>query len=345
MAGANTYSGDTTISHGTLQLGASNVLPDGVGYGNVAVNSPGTLDLNGFSDTLGGLAGSGTVDSTSGNVTLTVGNNNASSTFSGIIQNSGGSLTLTKLGTGTLTLVGHNTYSGNTTILDGTVSVSDNNNLGAATALLILDHGTLLQTASFTTSRLVRLDSGGGTMNIADGVTRVQAGIVSGVGKLTKIGQGTWEPTATNTYEGGTDLLAGTLIQRASGNLGPQPVTTDPFSNFLYVDNGAQLLVDATYSAFPGRGLYIGVGGAVYGETVGKTNFRQGPLVNPLGVTTGSLTIDTPRHPGTGRHQHVHGHRHRAPRRSEHQPGCEPGECQQRRHLETGSRVGNRRRT
>ncbi len=192
-----------------MRLGLSNVIPDGAGYGDVVVNGSGTLDLNGSSDTLNGLSGDGTVDSTSGSAALIVGNNNASSTFAGLLQNSGGTLTLTKLGTGTITLSGHNMYSGNTTLQGGgTLSVSADNNLGAATALLILDNGTLLQTASFTSTRSVRLDSGGGTMNIATNMTRVQAGVVSGVGKLTKIGSGTWDPTATNTYQGGTDRPA-----------------------------------------------------------------------------------------------------------------------------------------
>ena len=293
LGASNSYVGNTAVLDGTLRLGANDVIPDGTGYGNVAVNGTGTLDLNGFRDTLNGLSGTGTVDSTSGSGTLTVGNNNATSTFSGIIQNNGGSLALTKLGSGTLTLAGQNTYSGDTTIQAGTISVSENNNLGAATATLILDNnGTLLQTGSFTTTRPVRLDSGGGTLNVVPGVTRIQAGIVSGVGQLTKIGEGTWEPTAINTYTGGTYLHEGTLIQHAAGNLGPQPGTVPFSSNYLYVDNGAHVLVDATYSAFPGRGLYIGDGGAVYGETAGQVNFRNGPMQNWPG-TTGGLTIDT----------------------------------------------------
>ncbi|MCY2987135.1 MAG: autotransporter-associated beta strand repeat-containing protein, partial [Planctomycetota bacterium] len=292
LSASNTYAGDTTVSGGTLRLGANDVIPDGTGHGNVAVNGTGTLDVNGFRDTLNGLSGNGTVDSTSGSGTLIVGNSNATSTFFGIIQNNGGSLALTKVGTGTLTLAGNNTYSGDTTIQAGTISISLNNNLGAATATLICDHGTLLQTASFTTTRPVRLDSGGGTLNVAPGVTRIQAGIVSGVGQLTKIGQGTWEPTAINTYTGGTYLHEGTLIHHTAGNLGPQPESSPYSSNYLYVDNGAHLLVDATYSAFPGRGLYVGVGGAVYGETSGQVNFRNGPMQNWPG-TSGGLTFVT----------------------------------------------------
>src|SRR5208283_1067510 len=72
LSGANTYSGATTISAGTLKLGASNVLPNGAGTGNVTDNS--TLDMAGFTDTINGLSGSGTVDNSTGTGnSLTVG--------------------------------------------------------------------------------------------------------------------------------------------------------------------------------------------------------------------------------------------------------------------------------
>ena len=87
LTGSNSYTGATTIdSGGTLQLGGSSGLPNGMMAGTVTVN--GTLDLNGYSPTLGGLAGSGTVTSTAaGSITLSAGNNDQSSTFSGVIQN------------------------------------------------------------------------------------------------------------------------------------------------------------------------------------------------------------------------------------------------------------------
>ncbi len=84
--------------------------------------------------TIGSLEGTG--DVFVGAQTLTVGSNNLSTIFSGVIQdggpagspNSGGSLT--KIGTGTLTLSGTNTYTGSTTvnagmlIVDGSVTTS-----------------------------------------------------------------------------------------------------------------------------------------------------------------------------------------------------------------------------
>jgi autotransporter-associated beta strand protein len=70
LTGSNSYTGSTTVNSGsTLRLGGSSVLPDGSGA--VAVTDNGTLDLDGYSPTLAGLSGSGTVTtSVSGLATL-----------------------------------------------------------------------------------------------------------------------------------------------------------------------------------------------------------------------------------------------------------------------------------
>jgi len=123
LSGANTYGGDTIITAGKLELGATGVIPDGSGKGNVLLT--GTLDLNSFSETINGLSGTGTVDTVAGGTpTLTVGGNDATSSFSGVIKNTAGSLALTKIGAGTLTLSGSNTYIGATTVNQGTLSLA-----------------------------------------------------------------------------------------------------------------------------------------------------------------------------------------------------------------------------
>ena len=129
LGAVNTYNGDTDVSAGGLGIGVTNALPDGAGKGNVTVSSGATLMLVGnVSDTINGLSGSGIVDlATIGSTgTLTVGGNNASSTFSGVIQNSavGSTLNLVKKGNGTLTLSGSSTYSGDTQINNGTVKLT-----------------------------------------------------------------------------------------------------------------------------------------------------------------------------------------------------------------------------
>jgi fibronectin-binding autotransporter adhesin len=110
---ANDYTGNTTVTAGTLRLGANNVIPHGAGgvAGNVTVN--GALDLNGKSDSINGLSGSGIIDNTgAATSTFTVGNNGQTTTFNGVIKSTTGNVNLNKVGDGTLTLGGANTFTG-----------------------------------------------------------------------------------------------------------------------------------------------------------------------------------------------------------------------------------------
>ncbi len=133
LSGNNSYSQSSTINAGTLRIGNANAIPTGVGKGDISVN--GILDLNANSITINGLLGGGTVDNLSGVLTyvLTAGNNNALGTFSGVIKNTSGTVGLSKIGSGTLTLNGNNTYTGNTTVSAGTLRVNGSLASGAVT--------------------------------------------------------------------------------------------------------------------------------------------------------------------------------------------------------------------
>jgi fibronectin-binding autotransporter adhesin len=88
LSGANTYSGATNVNAGTLQAGAANTFAPTSAF---TIASGATLSLNNFSETIGSLAGAGTV--TNGGIidrTLTTGGDNTSTAFSGVIQNGGG---------------------------------------------------------------------------------------------------------------------------------------------------------------------------------------------------------------------------------------------------------------
>ncbi len=152
LSTVNTYTGGTTINAGTLQLGAANAIPGSAFAGDVTVN--GTLDLNTFSEALNGLNGSGTVDTVAGGTpTLTVGANGDNGTFSGVIQNSIGTLALVKSGAGTETLSGANTYSGATTLSGGTLQIGNGGTTGA------LGAGTVNVTGASTTNAFNRTDA------------------------------------------------------------------------------------------------------------------------------------------------------------------------------------------
>ncbi len=89
-AAPNDYAGDTVIGAGaTLVMGAANQIPNGALKGNLGTN--GTLNLAGFDQTINGLSGAGTLSSSTGSPTLSLGGNNASATFTG---NTGGTLSL-----------------------------------------------------------------------------------------------------------------------------------------------------------------------------------------------------------------------------------------------------------
>jgi autotransporter-associated beta strand protein len=132
--GTNDYLGDTTVvkptlvtpnyANYTLHLGANDQIPHGLGKGNVTLDDKFTLD--GFSETINGLSGTatGVVDGGTGTPTLTLGDNDAAGSFSGVIRNTAGTLALTKTGSGTQTLGGANTYTGNTLVNAGTLALS-----------------------------------------------------------------------------------------------------------------------------------------------------------------------------------------------------------------------------
>ena len=117
--------------------------------------------------------------------------------FSGAGQIAGAA-SLTKSGTGMLTLLTSNSFSGGVLVTGGTLAITNDAALGNVAAFnatnLTLDGGTLLTTNSFTlgvnTNRGITLNSGGGTLAVTNASTLVVASKISG-GTLTKTGNGT----------------------------------------------------------------------------------------------------------------------------------------------------------
>ena len=170
---ANSYLGDTAIiansggSNGVVRLGASEVIPDATNSGTVSVGTNTTLDVNGFSEAIGGLAGAGVVDNrtASNAATLTVGANNQSTSFTGQISNSGtgATLALVKTGSGTLFLSNSSSaFSGGATLRGGRLVAGHANALGSGNILLQAsgtNRSTLVLSNLTMTGKTLTMDS------------------------------------------------------------------------------------------------------------------------------------------------------------------------------------------
>lgn len=216
LSGANTYTGRTQISGGTLRAGAANIFVTSSAH---SVASGATLDLNGFSQTIGSLASAGNV--TLGSATLTAGGDNSSSTFSGIISGGPGTqnTALIKEGTGTLTLSGANTYTGRTMISTGTLQAGAANTFSASGAHSISAGATLdLNGFNQTISSIAGMGNitlGSAKLTLAGLPSLASAsflGGISGSGELTKEGTFAQVLSGANTYHGTTHVNSGALV-------------------------------------------------------------------------------------------------------------------------------------
>ncbi len=240
LTGANSYGGITSIIDGTLSISADANLGTAPGSatpghlvidgGTLQATASFSLDAN-RGIALGDASGSGT-----GAIEVTDANNLS---YDGIVADNGtGADSLSKTGTGTLTLGGANSYTGITTISDGILSISADANLGAVPGSatpgnIVLDGGTLQATASFTlnANRGVALGastgSGSGSIDVTTGENLTYAGVLAdngtGADGLTKTGVGTLTLNGGSTHTGTTTVSDGTLA--GSGSLaGPLAV-------------------------------------------------------------------------------------------------------------------------
>ncbi|NII55029.1 autotransporter-associated beta strand repeat-containing protein [Luteibacter sp. SG786] len=227
LSGANTYTGGSTVTAGTLQAGSATAFG---GSGPVTVNAGATLDASTFKVTIGGLNGAG-------NVTLGTGGGlviNGNGTFSGAIG-----------GPGSVTVVGHSevmngcgsSYTGATTLSSATISTDCLANggqasgigaSGSAPANLTLSSGTLIYTGgSVAIDRGIQL-TGNGALSVSNAATTLGiGGTIQGTGQMQKLGSGTVEFGGTNTYTGGTYVRAGILRAGATNAFGTGYATLD----------------------------------------------------------------------------------------------------------------------
>lgn len=134
--------------------------PDSLDQVQFQLLGNGTMDLSALSQPsaiIGSLSGEGTVSLS--NRFLDIGNNNLDTTFSGVLQNSGG---VSKSGSGTLTLSGANTYGGGTTVTGGTLLVVNHSGSATGRGVVNVNSGTLGGSGIISGSATIGTGSGSG---------------------------------------------------------------------------------------------------------------------------------------------------------------------------------------
>lgn len=220
LSGNNAYSGGTTISTGTIKIGDNNAL----GTGSLKLGVSGTTASITFTSTdstdrtisnsLTTFAGSNwnTTFGSAGTGNLTFGNttsvalgssrtftvNNTWTSFANAFTGTGDGIT--KNGTGTLILLGANSYTGASTINAGTLQLGNGGSTGSLSTLSAI---TVNATLAFNR-----------TNTITQGTDF--AAVISGTGALIQAGSGNLILSGANSYTGATTINAGVL--RASNN-------------------------------------------------------------------------------------------------------------------------------
>jgi len=258
LSGANTYTGATTINGGTIRTDAANSLSSASAV-TLADTSGVTLDLNGFNQTIGSLAGGGTTGGnvTLGSATLTAGGNNTSTTFGGTMTGTGG---FTKTGSGTLTITNSLGYTGATTINNNSTLQLGNGSTS----------GNLTGTSGVTNN---------GTLAFNQAADTTFAAAITGSGNVTVSGTGRTILTNTgNSYSGNTTINSGATLQLGNG------VSNGNLTGTNLTNNGTLAFNQGTDTTF---NRTITGSGAVTVSGPGKTTLTANNTYN--GATTINL--------------------------------------------------------
>jgi len=293
----NTYSGDTTVSGGTLALGHVNAILNSTldtgSFGTQAVTftATGTNTYN-----LGGLKGAD--DLAIGANSISVGANNQSTSFTGVIGTGAGGLI--KVGTGSLTLGGANSYTGTTTLSGGTLVLdytAANNSKIATGAALVLNSGTLQldrsttptgtftqAVASTTVNGPVSIVRSGGTSTLTlNAITRNAGGLLN----LGAASLATTDTNNTNGILGPWATIAGSDFATSvdSGAADTTITTITAYTGYTDIDASGSILADGATTNV--RLNAVGSGGNI---VLGAATTTVNTLLQGTGT---AATVDT----------------------------------------------------
>ena len=315
LSGANTYTGGTNLYSGVLNLGSTGALGSSGAIGMFG----GTLQFTSINK-----ADYSSRLSLEPFQAYNFDTNGQTVTLASPLTSGGGSLN--KIGTGTLTLTGANTYSNGTTVNAGTLAVSGSGTLGASSCPLTVD-GTLagvilnLGTTSQTVGDVYLLNGAtisgsaglgtlsGATFNVLSGSINA---ILAGPGSLTMSTTGTAVTlSGANTYSGGTTVYDGTLslsgatatLGASSGSLTVDAAysgtailnlgTANPMLGVVSLANGGQIIGSGTLSAtaFNVESGTISAKLAGTGNLI-KTNSSGSVTLSGVNTYTGSTLVN-----------------------------------------------------
>jgi fibronectin-binding autotransporter adhesin len=320
LSGANTYTGTTTLTAGTINLGVAENANVSGPLGTQLASAAGTIVLSG-----GRLQCSAANQfdysgrfSTASNQASSVDTNGESVTWATNLASTGG--TLTKTGAGNLTLSGTNSYDGGSTITTGAL-VFRSTDSKAATGTQAFAAGTtrgmgVATSGSFFTSADVD-NAFAGTM--AGNLSNVTVTDTTNVGIDTTAGDFTYavigSPTkglakfgtnnltlnTANTYTGATNLNAGTLTLTAANNISSSSGLSLAYGTTLQLRNDADTnfaIPNVTTSVVAG-GTYnfdlnqATVAGSARTLTLGNITFATATALatNQINVTGGNSYI------------------------------------------------------
>jgi autotransporter-associated beta strand protein len=288
-----TNSSALRFDQGTNAWGGANAAFDAGSSGAIYNHSAGTISIS-----LGALAGgpaatlAGSDQAGAGLDTYVIGNLNSNTTFAGTITNGAQhSVALIKIGSGTLAITGTNSYTGGTTVSNGTLAIS--NPLGQGTLTVAGGTNTISSTLAVGNSAGAtgavwvtggRLDagiqtivlgsSGTGQMTVSNGTvgaTILELGLNSGSrGTLTIAGGTVAQPVVLSAGANG----ATGMVWVTGGQLGPivSMQIGRSGNGQMTVSNGTVL---ATSSVSLGVGIFAGSSQGsltVVGGSVAATN-------------------------------------------------------------------------